>query len=178
MEQQDQRPPSLQYLELVTNSQRTLAIVLWSLLRNATDVEDVLQETNAVLWAKAHEYDSTREFLPWALKIAQLQVMAFRKRTQKLRRIVMDEALIKQLIDEQSNQEQHEPRRAALTGCLEKLPLAQRELILKRYEPESSVQELAAQLGRSPKALSESLRRIRATLLVCIERSLVREGSR
>lgn len=177
MEQQDHRPPSLQYLELVTNSQRTLAAVLWSLLRNPVDVDDVLQETNAVLWAKAHEYDPTREFLPWALKIAQLQVLAFRKRSQKLRRVVMDEALVKKLIDEQTNLQQHEPRRAALAGCLEKLPAAQRELILKRYEPQSSVQELATQLGRTPKALSESLRRIRAALLECIERSLVREGS-
>ena len=53
--------PSLRYLEQVTQSQRTLYGVLWSLLRDAHDVDDVLQETNAVLWQKAHDRGVHRE---------------------------------------------------------------------------------------------------------------------
>jgi RNA polymerase sigma-70 factor (ECF subfamily) len=168
--------PTLRYLEQVTQSQRTLYGVLWSLLRDAHDVDDVLQETNAVLWQKAHEYDESREFLPWALKIAQFQVLAFRKRKQRSR-LVFDEPLMAALF-EQSIQcaADVEPRRRALEGCLKKLSDEHRRLITRRYEPGGSVNELAAQQGKAPKAVSEMLRRIRATLLDCIEQTLAREA--
>jgi len=168
--------PLLRYLEQVTQSQRTLYGVLWSLLRDAHDVDDVLQETNAVLWQKAHEFDESREFLPWALKIAQLQVLAFRKRKQRSR-LVFDDQLVAALVDQSvQDAEQIEPRRRALGECLKKLSDEHRRLITRRYEPGGSVNELAAERGKAPKAVSEMLRRIRATLLDCIERTLIREA--
>jgi RNA polymerase sigma-70 factor (ECF subfamily) len=175
----DQQPlsgtPSL-HLQLVTQSQRTLYSVLWSLLRDPHDVEDVLQETNVVLWQKAGEFDESREFLPWALRIAQLQVMAFRKRQQRSR-LLFDDQLVAALVDQSiGDAEEFEPRRQALAGCLKKLMPDQRRLIVRRYEPGGSVNELAAELGRSPKAVSEALRRIRAALLECIDRTLAREA--
>lgn len=168
--------PSLQYLEQVTQAQRTLYSVLWSLLRNAHDVDDVLQETNAVLWQKAHEFDSSREFLPWALKIAQVQVLAFRKRRQR-NRLVFDEQLVASLVDQYvADCQSVEPRRRALGDCLQKLSAEHRKLVTRRYEPGGSVNELAAEQGKTPKAVSEMLRRIRASLLTCIERSIAAEG--
>lgn len=169
-------PPSLRYLELVTQSQRTLYGVLWSLLRDSHDVDDVLQETNAILWQKAAEYDPAREFLPWALRIAQLQVMAFRKRRQRSR-LVFDDEVVAVLVDQSvADAEAIEPRRRALSECLQKLPAEQRHLVVCRYEPGGSVNDLAAQQGRTPKAVSEALRRIRAALLACIEKTLATEA--
>lgn len=168
--------PSLRYLEQVTQSQRTLYGVLWSLLRDPHDVDDVLQETNAVLWQKAHEFDESREFLPWALKIAQFQVLAFRKRQQRSR-LVLDEQLMAALVDQSvQDAEQVELRRRALRGCLKKLSDEHRRLITRRYEPGGSVNELAAEQGKAPKAVSEMLRRIRASLLDCVERTLAGEA--
>lgn len=168
--------PSLRYLEQVTQSQRTLYGVLWSLLRDAHDVDDVLQETNAVLWQKAHEFDESREFLPWALKIAQLQVLAFRKRRQRTR-LVFDDQLVAALVQQTiQDAEEVEPRRRALGECLKTLTDDHRRLITRRYEPGGSVNELSAEQGKSPKAVSEALRRIRASLLDCIERRLTREA--
>ena len=167
--------PSLRYLEHVTRSQRTLYGVLWSLLRDAHDVDDVLQETNAVLWQKAHEFDDSREFLPWALKIAQMQVLAFRKRRQRSR-LSFDDQLVASLVDQSiQDAEQIERRRRALGECLKKLSDEHRRLINRRYEPGGSVNELAAEQGKAPKAVSEMLRRIRSSLLDCIERTLARE---
>lgn len=167
--------PSLRYLEQVTQSQRTLYGVLWSLLRDAHDVDDVLQETNAVLWQKAHEFDESREFLPWALKIAQLQVLAFRKRKQRSR-LTFDDQLVALLVDQSiQDADQVEPRRRVLGECLKKLTGEHRRLITRRYEPGGSINELAAEQGKAPKAVSEMLRRIRAVLLECIERTLIRE---
>ena len=168
--------PSLQYLEQVTQSQRTLYGVLWSLLRDAHDVDDVLQETNVVLWQKAHEFDSSREFLPWALRIAQLQVLAFRKRQQRSR-LTFDDDIIVALVDQSiQDADAVEPRRRAMSECLKKLSESHRQLIKRRYEPGGSVNELAAEQGKAPKAVSEMLRRIRASLIDCIDHTLAREA--
>ncbi len=178
MESRPALPPSLQYLDLVTQSQRTLYGVLWSILRDANDVDDVMQETNAVLWSKAADFDASREFLPWALRIAQLQAMAFRKRQRRQRREVIDDQLASSLVDSASqNSGVIEPRRRALADCLQKLEAEQRQLVLMRYTPGASVNSIAAEQKRSPKAVSESLRRIRASLLECIERTIAREAS-
>ena len=67
-------------------------------------------------------------------------------------------------------------RRQALAGCLQKLPERQRQWIARRYEPGGSVGELAQQTGRTPKAMSEMLRRIRRALLLCIEHKLAHEA--
>ena len=72
--------------------------------------------------------------------------------------------------------EQVEPRRRVLGECLKKLADEHRRLITRRYEPGGSVNELAAEQGKAPKAVSEMLRRIRSSLLDCIERTLAREA--
>lgn len=170
------QPPSLEYLEQVTRSQRTLHAVLWSLLRNEADVDDVLQETNVALWRKADEFDPSRDFLAWALGIAQMQVLAFRKRQQR-RKLVFDDELLNTLAAEAAQHASElEPRRAALAACLQKLPEEHRHLVTRRYEPGGSVNEIAQEQGKTPKAVSEMLRRIRAALLECIERTVAREA--
>jgi RNA polymerase sigma-70 factor (ECF subfamily) len=147
-----------------------------TLVRQPADAEDVLQETNMVLWRKSAEFDPSREFMPWALRIAQLQAMAHVKRQRRLP-VAFDEPLLVQLADEAiAESRDTDGRRRALTGCLQKLPVRQRELIARRYEPGSSVKELARQREMTPKALSETLRRIRRALLQCIERTVAQEA--
>ncbi|MCA9155552.1 MAG: sigma-70 family RNA polymerase sigma factor, partial [Planctomycetales bacterium] len=177
MTQPAEPTPSAEFIGHVTRAQRTLYAFILSLLCRPEDAEDVLQETNVVLWTKAGEFDASREFLPWALRIAQLQAMAHRKRHAQ-RRWVFDDTLLASIADQAARQADAsgDGRRSALVGCLRKLPDDQRQLVARRYEPGGSVNQLAEQRGVSPKALSESLRRIRRTLLQCIERTLAREA--
>ena len=169
-------PPSVDFLSHVTRAQRSLYAFILTLVRQPADAEDVLQETNAVLWQQADAFDSTREFMPWALRIAQLQAMAHLKRQQRVPG-TFDGALLAVLADEAiAEAVELDPRRRALTECLQKLPEHQRELIATRYEPGRSVSELARRSGKTPKAMSEALRRIRRTLLDCIERTAAREA--
>jgi RNA polymerase sigma-70 factor (ECF subfamily) len=60
----------------------------------------------------------------------------------------------------------------ALERCLRELPERQRQLILARYAPGASVQDLAAERRQTPTALSLALMRIRKALETCIERKL------
>ena len=170
------RPPSAKFVEHVTRSQRVLHSFILTMVWNVTDADDVLQETNLVLWRKAAEFDPAREFMPWAMRCAQLQALACLKRRQRSK-LVFDDALLDQLAAESiAEAKETDARRAAMTACLEKLPADHRRLLAGRYEPDGSVNDLAAARGTTPKALSELLRRIRHTLLLCIERTLAREA--
>jgi RNA polymerase sigma-70 factor (ECF subfamily) len=169
-------PPPVDFLSRVSRAQRSLYAFILTLVRQPADAEDVLQETNVILWQKADEFDSTREFMPWALRIAQLQAMAHLKRQQRVP-MTFDEPLLAVLADEAiAETAELDLRRHALTGCLQKLPDHQRQLIATRYEPGGSVSKLAFQSGKTPKAISEMLRRIRRVLLECIERTVAREA--
>ncbi len=66
-------------------------------------------------------------------------------------------------------------RQQALRGCLADLPAEQRELILRRYAPGNTVQRLAAELNRTAAVISQTLYRIRLTLLHCIQGKLAAE---
>jgi RNA polymerase sigma-70 factor (ECF subfamily) len=169
-------PPSAEFLAHVTGVQRTLYGFITTLVGPSGDVDDVLQETNLVLWRKASEFDDSRDFMPWALRIAQLQAMAHLKK--KRRRPLYDSDLLERIADEAIvSHGEADVRRQALARCLKKLPEKHRELVARRYEPGASVNALAMAQGSRPKAVSEMLRRIRHTLLACIERTIAAEAA-
>lgn len=169
-------PPSAEFIAHVTRAQRALHAFIVSMVRNAADADDVLQETNIVLWRKTAEFDPTREFMPWAMRIAQFQSLAFLKKRQRSR-VAFDDDLLALIADEAVTEiAEVDSRRVALAGCLQKLNEEQRALVAQRYEPGGSVNEMAEERGTSPKALSEMLRRIRHALLLCIERSVSQEA--
>jgi RNA polymerase sigma-70 factor, ECF subfamily len=169
-------PPSADFLAEVTRAQRSLYGFIATLIWRPADVEDVLQETNLVLWRKAAEFDASREFMPWALRIAQLQSMAHLKKQR--RRPLYQTDLLERIADEAvASVATADVRRQALANCLQKLPEKHRRLVATRYEPGASVNAMAATAGKQPKAVSETLRRIRRTLLDCIERTLAVEAA-
>ena len=67
---------SAEFVTQITKVQRQLHAFILSMVWNPAEAEDVLQETNLVLWEKAAEYDPSRPFLPWAMRFAQFQAMA------------------------------------------------------------------------------------------------------
>ena len=169
-------PASDDFVALLTGSQRKLHAYIFSLVWNPADADDILQETNIVLLKKSAEYDTSRQFLPWAFTIARFQALAGLKRRQRLR-FVFDEALAMFLADEAAREDPVlEARRLALANCLQKLPTAQRDLLVRRYQPQAVVGDMATALGLTLKALSDRLRRIREKLLDCISRTLAEEA--
>ena len=167
---------SAEFVKLITREQRQLHAFILSLVWNPSDADEVLQETNLALWEKAAEFDGSRPFLPWAMRFAQFQVMAWLKRRQRQQQWLLDDELVKLLADEAAAEERlFEARRQALATCLQKLPAEQRTLIGRRYEPEASVHAIAAAAGTTPKAISDRLRRIRQGLLNCIQAAIESE---
>jgi len=168
--------PSAEFLAQVTKAQRSLYGFISTLVWRPADAEDVLQETNLVLWRKAAEFDPSRDFMPWALRIAQLQAMAHLKKQR--RRPLYNTDLLDRIADEAVlHADATDRRRQALAHCLQKLSEKHRYLVATRYEPGGSVNAMAAANGKQPKAVSETLRRIRRGLLDCIQSTLAAEAA-
>ena len=156
-------------ITLITRHQAALHAYILSLLPQRALADDVLQETNIVLWRKAKEYDPSAPFLPWALRIAYFQVKAARRDSARDRHI-FDSDLLDQLAAEASS-ESDTPSRMdlALRECLQELPDDKRRLILQRYQPDSTVHQMASRQNISTAALSAQLHRIRQILAACVQ---------
>jgi RNA polymerase sigma-70 factor (ECF subfamily) len=160
------------FLVLVTGAQRVLYTFILKLVHGFSDADDILQETNLVLWAKQGDYTPGTDFRAWAFRIARYQVMAYRKR-QSINRLVFCNELVDRLANRSEASEDHLlQKRELLANCLQKLSDSQRELLADRYGQQLSGREIAEKLGRNVDAVFQSLHRARESLLQCVERSM------
>lgn len=165
-----------EFLALYSTHYPRLQFYVTALLPSANDASDVLQETSMVLWRKFDSFELGTNFFAWASKIARLQVMKYRDRQSRSARL-FDTNLLEMIAVEASDEQflRIMPLQA-LESCLGKLSETDRSLIRRRYQPGTSVQELAAEIGRTANSLSKTLGRIRRALLECVDRTLAREA--
>jgi len=161
----------------LTKHQSRLRGFIRCLLLRSDHVEDVLQETNLLLWNKADQFQPGTSFWAWASEVARYQVLTHWKK-QGRDRLLFDETLVNTLAEEvQTRAGLIEDRRTALNHCLEKLPAPQRQLLDRRYGMQESIDAIASALSRPAGSLRQTLYRIREALQRCIENQLKREES-
>jgi RNA polymerase sigma-70 factor (ECF subfamily) len=161
-------PPSDEFVQLFTRHQRRLYLFILSQLAGTQDAEEVLQETNLVIWAKYHQFDIDTNFFAWAAQIATYEVLKFRQRRQREKLRFSDEFVQSVATEVLERSDELELRRNAL----QKLRSGDRALIQRRYQPGERGKHVAEDLGRPANSVYQSLGRIRRTLLECINRTL------
>ncbi len=168
--------PSEGFVQLFTKWQRRLFLFILAQAPNPIEAEEILQETNLVIWRKSHTFREGTNFYAWGCRIAVLEVLKFRDRRRR-HTAILSEAFVETIAREaEENVEALEDRRRALLACLGRLPPSDRELIRQRYAPGATGKSVASQLGRPANSVYQSLSRIRRTLLDCITRRLAAEG--
>jgi RNA polymerase sigma-70 factor (ECF subfamily) len=157
-----------QFMALYSGHQRRLYLYTMTLLPASVDAEDVLQETNLVLWRKFDQYEPGTNFA-WACQITRYEVLKYRERRVRAARL-LDPDVFDQLAEVAISQVEHldESHRRALVDCMDRLTAGDRDLMRQRYAEAMEVQAIAAATNRSPNAVSKSLGRIRRLLLDCI----------
>jgi RNA polymerase sigma-70 factor, ECF subfamily len=160
--------PEENIIGMITKNQGSLRAYIYTLLPNPALVDDVLQETNLVIWRKACEYDPARPFMPWACRIALFQVKAARRDNSRDLHVFDSELVDILAAEAEVASDSTGELDIALRDCLAELPDEKRQLILFRYYPDSSVQDLADSRNTTPGALSVELHRIRRSLESCI----------
>lgn len=170
-------PPTEEFVQLFSRNQRRLFLHILALVGNPDDAEEILQETNVVIWSKYSQFKLGTNFVAWAFTIAKFEVLVFRdkRRTSKLR---FSDDLINVIADEsEQTQDDLDMRRTALQECLKKLRPQDRELIELRYEPGNRGNTVADTIGRPTNSVYQSFSRIRKTLFECVTRRLATDKS-
>ena len=163
---------------LMISQQRELFLYIYSLVHRFDDANDILQEVNLALWRDARQSANVADFRSWTYRVAYNQILTHRKR-QGRHRLHFDGSLLADLAEKsQSKDELAEAYQAALRQCSRTLPAPNWQLLAMRYQESLSVSAIAQRLKRSATAVSQSLYRVRATLLKCIRERLATADSR
>lgn len=169
-------PPEPDFIELFTKHQRKLYLFILAQVPNTVDAEEILQETNLVIWRKCDDFRAGTNFLAWASQIARYEVLKFLERRRR-DRIQFSAEFVEQIADDAIvDPAELDTRRQALAICLSKLRPKDRELIDMRYTPGANGLSIARSLDRPVNSIYQSLARIRRTLLECVTRRLASEA--
>lgn len=163
-------PESEAFVRLMAEHQGRLFAYILSLVGDPDAANDILQETNVILWRDSKEFRAGSSFTAWAFRIAHFQVMAFRQRRLRDRLIFEDDLLDLLEAGARETDEFFESRQERLSDCLERLTPDHREMLRRRYAEGHSVQEIARDRGMTPNAAMQALFRIRKALLECVGR--------
>ena len=173
---ESEEDPIERCLELFGLHQKRLYLYIRAVVPDPAEAEEILHETNIIVWRKVDDFKPGTDFFQWILRIAHFQILDHRRRQAKSR-IRLSPQLIDQLTQTALESEPElERRRAALENCRRKLAASDRELLDACYAPLARVEEVAARSGRAATSLYRSLRRIRQLLLDCVERSIAMES--
>ncbi|MDG1072265.1 MAG: sigma-70 family RNA polymerase sigma factor [Akkermansiaceae bacterium] len=158
-----------EFVGQIARHQAALHAYIISLMPGMDGVDDVLQETNLVLWEKRKTFEPGSNFRAWACAIARFKVMNHRRKLAHLGLQLFDDELADQLGAEcEAEPEEFDERLRALETCLARLQEPERGLVEHRYFSGSTLHDYAAKSGRPVESLRVSLFRIRAALKKCI----------
>ena len=151
--------------------QGTLYAYILTLLPSFEAAQDVLQETNLVLWSKRDEFQLGTNFFAWCCRTAEFKALSWLRGKQRDHLTFGDnlmETLATEAVEDLPELTQRLP---ILRRCVGKLSERDQGLLKQRYVQGASVKSLAVEVGKTVNAISRSLYRIRALLLDCMNRS-------
>lgn len=165
------------FLRAFTTHEPAVRAYVRRLVPLRADADDVMQEVSVVLWEKFDSFREGSDFKAWAFGVARFEVLAW-LRDKGRDRLVLDDEVVSKLAEESAAEEPRLARqREALEACMEKVPHAQRELMMEAYQPDSLIQSVAERSGRTVPGFYQWLHRMRRTLLDCVRNVLAGEVS-
>ena len=151
---------------------------LFTLVPHHADADELFQETATTLWEQFHKFEPESNFQAWACRVAFNKVRNFRK-TSSHRPVAFSDQFV-DLIDEATIRDSQslDAENVALADCLQKLTIADQQLIGERYQSGASVRGVAESSGRSVHVIYKALSRIHDSLLECMQQAAADEEDR
>jgi len=164
-----------EFLRYFTTHEPAVRAFIRRLVPLRADADDILQNVAIVLWEKFDEFRLDGNFRAWACGVARYKVLSW-LRDRGRDRLVLDSEVV-ELIAEESMQvdSRLEEQRIALESCFKKIPDKERDLLVRAYQRENKIQDVAMSSGRSVGGFYQWLHRMRKLLLECITRELAEE---
>lgn len=166
----------IEYLQLVTRHQAAIHGYIRSIAPGAP-ADDILQETNVVLWNRADSFEEGTHFKAFAFRIAHLKTLEFLRASKRREWLVFDSDLLDAIAQRQTEIEAATgDTQSALRDCLSQLEPDDRSLIHRRYTMRQTVRDIAKNDGKTEGSLQQLFFRLRNSLRLCIEQRLATEG--
>lgn len=164
-----------EFIRVFSKSQHRILRFVHTLIPNLADAEDVLQETSVVLWKKWPTFQRDKDFVKWACGIARLEVFQmFRQKKQNV--LYLSESVLNQVADIAiaaiDNDWRSEASGDALDRCFAELLDSHQRVLRLRYHDGKTVQQIADECERPKSSIHDLLRKLRSTLLKCVQRRL------
>lgn len=165
------------FIQFLSRHEPVIRASIRAVVRRSEDVDEVMQMTSLAAWSKFDTLEDHDQFAKWACVIARFETLKF-QRSKARDRFELNPDLIALIADEAADEtEQRSQRLELLTTCLQKLPEARRALVMQAYQPGCSIQELAQEVGKTRDGMYQMLRRVRMTLMKCVENGLAEGGA-
>ncbi|SFC52260.1 RNA polymerase sigma-70 factor, ECF subfamily [Flexibacter flexilis DSM 6793] len=157
------------FVQLVTRHKSRIYTTIYLIVKDRYIAEDLLQETfiKVVDVVKQNRYNEEGKFLPWVLRIAHNMAIDYFRKEKRYPSIVLEDGsnLWDGIgFDEDSAEDLHIKRdtKNHLRQLINRLPEAQREVLILRHFVGMSFQEIAEETGVS---INTALGRMRYALI-------------
>jgi RNA polymerase sigma-70 factor (ECF subfamily) len=160
-------------VQVMMQQRERLCAHIWTIVRDAQLVEDVLQELSVLAIEKEGNFPDDRRLIAWLHRAARLKALEALRAQGRLP-LYMDDALLDEF-------ERQWEQRAILSeveviktlhACIEHLTPGNRQILTLRYRKGKKAAEVAKLLGRKVEAVYRALTRIHCALRDCVERKL------
>jgi len=163
--------PATRFMQLFVANQPRLYSLIFAMVHNQADTDDLLQETVATAWAKFDEFEPGSDFPAWVAAIARYKVLQHFEHRRRESRFSLD--AMNHIADRMTDfTPQADAMHDALDDCLAKLPASDRQLIEMRYREGQTTIAVAAALDRPATTIYSRLNRIYRNLADCITRAV------
>ena len=165
------------FIQLLSKHEPVIRTSIRAVVRRSDDVEEVMQMTSIAAWNKFDTLEDHDQFARWACVIARFETLNF-QRNKARDRFELNPELVALIVDEAAEEAPLRSHRLELlNSCLEKLPESRRAVVMQAYQPGCSIQDLAEEVGKTRDGMYQMLRRIRITLMKCVENGLAEGGA-
>lgn len=157
------------FTRLWTTALPKVSAFVGSMVFEASDREDVLQDCAMAAVTSFERFDPSRSFAAWAVGIARNQVRLYLRRKSG-DPIHLDDSALDLLVTAFSRSpKNHEDQLDKLEDCVSSLRRRAREICELRYVQNLKPAAIGERLGISPNTVSKALQRIREELRSCLD---------
>ena len=155
----------LAFREIVDRYQSKIFNIIYGILRNRNDAEDIAQQVFAKIYFSINSFDFRSSLLTWIYKITVNECYDY-LRKKKVRKLVYES----DFGDEESQNLERQANRDLVLKLLSKISAEDRNLMLLKEVEGHSVEELAAMTGLNENTIKVKLFRARQKLLKAAQR--------
>ena len=169
-----------EFVQLLIGHQSLIRSYVISLLPGMSEADDVIQNTNEVLWVKRETFELGTNFKSWALTTARYQAMALQQKLRREKRAPLDDDILMMISEDAEEKEPDDinEKLSNLNTCIGLLQMKDQELVLHRYWKKSGLADYSRSSGRSVGSLKIALYRVRSSLRACLEQKSKRRDER